>query len=207
MPAADGCKVIQANKQTVKYTTPSLKGQRLLSYPSMTESDFHANSAVVTTKQVKGWRRVLVCQTTRDHRDAGLASPVTRADAPAQSGSLSDTCQRTHRAFLVTDFWKHHSKVPEQQKAKIQRDKYNLQSALAMRTSVHIGRHGAASTDGGRAAAVWAEEEAPAAARRPRGVERVPPLPNHFSGRCSFYDETQCKVRQVLGRRPRRIGL
>ncbi len=211
VPAPDGCKVIQANKQTVKYTTPSLKADRLRSYPLIDESDHEAHSAVITTNQVKGWRRVLVCQTTRDYRDAAMASPVTRAaasEARAQSESFSDTGQQARRGFLATDFWKHHSKVTEQQKAKIQRDRYELQSALTMTKTVHIGRHASVpgTAHGGRAAAVWASAEEEAT-RRPRGVERVPPLPNHFSGRCSFYNEAQCKVRQVLGRRPRRIAL
>ena len=209
VPAADDFKVIQANNQTVKYTTPSLKGERQRSYPQMDESEHDERSAVITTRQVKGWRRVLVCQTTRDHRDAAMASPITRTaapEAPVQAKSLSDIGQRARRGFLATDFWKHHAnlKVTEQPQAKIQRERYELQSALAMTTSVHIGRH-ACVPDGGRATAVWTDSEE-AAARRPKGLERVPPLPNHFSGRCSFYNEAQCKVRQVLGRRPRRIA-
>ena len=187
-PTANHRKIIESNQETVKYTTSSLK----LEVSSLNEVHEAAQLpfSVVTTAQVKGWRRVLVCQTTRDH------PPPAKLGIEGHS-SPSEGEPAARNAFLATKYWKRSSKAAEKLRSNIMRDKFELQSALAM-SSLNVGRQRRSQQERVGSIGSTLGEELPNAPLRPRVVEKAPPLPNHFSDRCFFYDQARARVKQAL---------
>ena len=206
-PTGNGRKIITASAETVKYTASSLKDEKATFNEGLLEASRNVPSSIVTTTQVRGWKRVLICHTTRAQDASKSLAKSASGHSPVSQRQQMQPENEVSRSFMATNGWKRRSKAAEQLRSKIMQDKYELQSALAT-SNLRIGPpfHRHLDHEKYRYSDTGQDTAVPGVTPRRRQIE-VPPLPNHFSGRCSFYDHSKARVKQALEGRPPRIGL